>query len=236
MARSAIYHSRLEQQISTIGFNTAELAQTVVRLRGQLRKLEMETEAHILHRHQDDAELRTDFDPLEMDRYSLIQQLSRALAESVSDLSSIQGLLEEQTRDAETLLVQQSRVTTELQDGLMRTRMVPFQQHVPRFSRLVRQIAAETGKRAELVVEGGGELDRQVLERMLAPFEHMLRNAVVHGIETVDVRERLGKPGGGTIRIALAREGSEMVIVVSDDGRGLDLDAIRSPRPDTGAD
>ncbi|MBT8131083.1 MAG: response regulator, partial [Gammaproteobacteria bacterium] len=223
----SIYHSRLEQQISTMGFNTAELAQTVVRLRGQLRKLEMETEAHILHRHHDAVDQRTDFDPLEMDRYSLIQQLSRALAESVSDLSSIQGLLEELTRDAETLLVQQSRVTTELQDGLMRTRMIPFQQHVPRFTRLVRQIAAETGKRAELVVEGGGELDRQVLERMLPPFDHMLRNAVVHGIEDPEQRQRAGKPETGTIRITLAREGSEMVIVLRDDGQGLDLDAIR---------
>ncbi|MDH3767639.1 MAG: response regulator, partial [Gammaproteobacteria bacterium] len=223
----SIYHSRLEQQISTMGFNSAELAQTVIRLRGQLRKLEMETEAHILHRHHDDAEKRTDFDPLEMDRYSLIQQLSRALAESVSDLSSIQGLLEELTRDAETLLVQQSRVTTELQDGLMRTRMIPFQHHVPRFSRLVRQTAAETGKRAELIVEGGGELDRQVLERMLPPFEHMIRNSVVHGIEQSELREHLGKPGSGTVRIQLAREGSEMVIVISDDGQGLDLGAIR---------
>ncbi len=225
----SIYHSRLEQQISTIGFNTAELAQTVVRLREQLRKLEMETEAHILHRHHDaGTERRSDFDPLEMDRYSLIQQLSRALAESVSDLSSIQGLLEELTRDAETLLVQQSRVTTELQDGLMRTRMIPFQRHVPRFSRLVRQVAAEQGKRAELVVEGGGELDRQVLERMLPPFEHMLRNAVVHGIESPEEREQLAKPTGGTIRITVAREGSEMVIVINDDGRGLDLEAIRA--------
>ncbi|MBT8136234.1 MAG: Hpt domain-containing protein [Gammaproteobacteria bacterium] len=223
----SIYHSRLEQQISTIGFNTAELAQTVTRLREQLRKLEMETEAHILHKHHDDTETRTDFDPLEMDRYSLIQQLSRALAESVSDLSSIQGLLEELTRDAETLLVQQSRVTTELQDGLMRTRMIPFQRHVPRFSRLVRQIAGETGKRAELKVDGGGELDRQVLERMLPPFEHMLRNAVVHGIEPVDERERMGKPAVGTIDISLAREGSEMIIVFRDDGRGLDVDRIR---------
>ncbi len=222
----SIYHSRLEQQINTIGFNTAELARTVVRLREQLRKLEMETEAQILHGHQE-AGTRADFDPLEMDRYSMIQQLSRALAESVSDLSSIQGLLDELTRDAETLLVQQSRVTTELQDGLMRTRMVPFQRHVPRFSRLVRQTAAEADKRAELIVDGAGELDRQVLDRMLAPFEHMLRNAVIHGIESPQERERLGKPVTGTITISLVREGAEMVIEIRDDGAGMDLDGIR---------
>ncbi|MDH3547248.1 MAG: response regulator, partial [Gammaproteobacteria bacterium] len=125
-------------------------------------------------------------------------------------------------------LVQQSRVTAELQDGLMRTRMVPFERHVPRLTRLVRQIAAEAGRRAELVVEGAaGELDRQVLDKMLPPFEHMLRNAVVHGIEAPDQRQKNNKPATGRITIRLHREGSEMVIDVADDGKGLDVEAIR---------
>lgn len=110
----------------------------------------------------------------------------------------------------------------------MRTRMVPFERHVPRLTRLVRQIAKEADKRAELAVEGAsGELDRQVLEKMLPPFEHMLRNAVVHGIETSDERQKSDKPATGRITIRLHREGSEMVIDVADDGRGLDVDAIR---------
>ena len=165
-------------------FNLVELDRTVTRLREQLRKLEMETEAQILFKHQQDDAHRADFDPLELDRYSTIQQLSRALAESVSDVGSIEGLLENLNRDTQNLLQQQGRIVTELQNGLMRTRMVPFQRHVQRLTRLLRQVATETGKKAELVVEGAsGELDRQVLERMLPPFEHMLRNAVVHGIE-----------------------------------------------------
>jgi chemosensory pili system protein ChpA (sensor histidine kinase/response regulator) len=132
------------------------------------------------------------------------------------------------TTEAESLLVQQSRVTAELQDGLMRTRMVPFERHVPRLTRLVRQVAQESGKRAELAVEGAsGELDRQVLEKMLPPFEHMLRNAVVHGIEEPDVRQGNGKPATGQITIRLHREGAEMVIDLSDDGAGLDVGAIR---------
>ena len=224
----SIFRSRLEQQVSSIEYNLAELSRTVTRLKDQLRKMELETEAQILHKHQEDTGGRTDFDPLELDRYSSIQQLSRALAESVADVGSIQGLLENLTREGQNLLLQQSRVVTELQNGLMRTRMVPFQRHVQRLSRLVRQVATDTGKRAELVVEGAsGELDRQVLERMLPPFEHMLRNSVVHGIETPEERAAKGKPENGTITVGLHREGSEMVIVLEDDGRGIDVNAVR---------
>jgi chemosensory pili system protein ChpA (sensor histidine kinase/response regulator) len=224
----SIYHSRLSQQINTIEFHVDELDQTVARLREQLRKLEIETEAQIKHGHQDTV-VAQDFDPLELDRYSNIQQLSRALAESASDMGSLKELLQSVTSDAETLLVQQARVTAELQDGLMRTRMVPFQRHVPRLTRLVRQAAAEAGKRAELAVEGAsGELDRQVLDKMLPPFEHMLRNAIIHGLEKPDERQAAGKPATGRITMRLHREGTEMVIDVADDGAGLDVDAIRS--------
>ncbi len=223
----SIYHSRLSQQITSIEFHLDELEQTVSRLRQQLRKLEIETEAQVTHGHQE-TYLSRDFDPLEMDRYSNIQQLSRALAESANDMGSLKDLMRTLTSDAETLLVQQSRVTAELQDGLMRTRMVPFQRHVPRLTRLVRQVAGETGKRAELAVEGAaGELDRQVLDKMLPPFEHMVRNAVIHGIEKPDQRQASGKPATGRITIRLHREGAEMVIDVADDGAGLDVKAIR---------
>ncbi len=223
----SIYHSRLNQQVKTFEFHVEELEQTVARLKDQLRKLEIETEAQIMHGHQETL-VAQDFDPLELDRYSNIQQLSRALAESANDLNSLKDLLRGQISEAETLLVQQQRVTAELQDGLMRTRMVPFQRHVPRLTRLVRQSAVESGKRAELAVEGAsGELDRQVLDKMLPPFEHMMRNAVVHGIEKPEIRQAGGKPATGRITIRLHREGAEMVIDVADDGGGLNVPAIR---------
>jgi chemosensory pili system protein ChpA (sensor histidine kinase/response regulator) len=224
----SIFRARLEQQFSSIDFNLGELAQTVIRLREQLRKLELETEAQILFRYQTEDTRHEDFDPLELDRYSAIQQLSRALAESVSDLTSIRELMTDVAQESQGLLVQQSRVTTELQDGLMRTRMVPFSQHAQRLGRIVRQTALELGKLAELRIDGGsGELDRQVLERMLPPFEHMLRNAVVHGVEPLEARRAAGKPDIATIAIQLRREGSQVVIDVTDDGAGLDVATIR---------
>ncbi|MGB8326972.1 MAG: response regulator [Steroidobacteraceae bacterium] len=224
----SISRARLEQQIGSIDFNLAELSRTVTRLKEQLRNLEIETEKQILHRHEQDASHRGDFDPLELDRYSSIQQFSRALAETASDVASIQQLLESLTQDTTNLLQQQARTVTELQNGLMRTRMVPFQRHAQRLARIVRQAAGDTGKRVELVVDGSsGELDRQVLERMLPPFEHMLRNAVVHGIEPPEVRLAHGKNETGRIDLSLRREGSEVIVQIADDGAGMNLAAIR---------
>jgi len=224
----SIFRARLDQQVNSIDFNLAELARTVTRLKEQLRGMEIETEAQVLHRHQDEEPRRSDFDPLELDRYSALQQYSRALAETSGDVASIQGLLETLTREAQNLLTQQSRVITELQNGLMRTRMVPFQRHVQRLTRLVRQAANDTGKRAELVVQGAAaELDRQMLERMVPPLEHMLRNAVVHGIEPPERRAALGKPDVGRISVSLERDGAEVVVVVADDGAGISVKLIR---------
>jgi chemosensory pili system protein ChpA (sensor histidine kinase/response regulator) len=223
-----IYRSRLEEQLGSVQFNLEELGATVVRLRDQLRKMDIETETQIIHRHQGEMETRGDFDPLELDRYSLIQQLSRALTETASDVASIQQLISERMREAETLMVQQSRAVSELQDGLMKTRLVPFNRHAQRLSRLVRQVAAEYGRRAELQIVGGtAEIDRQVMERMLGPLEHLLRNAVIHGVELPERRRAAGKPETGRVTASVRREGAEIVVEVADDGAGLDLDAIR---------
>ncbi|MBV9723833.1 MAG: response regulator, partial [Gammaproteobacteria bacterium] len=225
---ASIARARLEQQLGSFDFNLGELSRTVTRLKEQLRSLEIETEAQILHKHEDESGHRGEFDPLELDRYSSIQQYSRALAETANDVASIQQLLENLAKDTQNLLQQQARTITELQNGLMRTRMVPFQRHVQRLARIVRQAAADTGKRAELTVEGAsGELDRQVLERMLPPFEHMLRNAVVHGIEKPEERIKRGKPDTGRIVLELHREGAEVMVRLTDDGGGMNLKAIR---------
>ncbi|MGN6283407.1 Hpt domain-containing protein [Frateuria sp.] len=227
----AIYRSRLEQQVAGYRFNLVELDQTVQRLRSQLRMLEIETEAQIIARFQREhreAGIGV-FDPLELDRFSQLQQYSRALAESVSDLVSIQNMLDELTRQSETLLIQQSRVSAELQDGLLRTRMLPFDTMVPNLRRTLRQAAQEEGKSAQLYVEGAhGEMDRNLLDRIKAPFEHMLRNAIAHGIESPADRRKAGKPTEGAVRIRVAREATEVVVRVSDDGRGLDREAIRA--------
>jgi chemosensory pili system protein ChpA (sensor histidine kinase/response regulator) len=230
----SIFRSRIEQELSNANLNLAELARTVNRVKEQLRKMEIETEATILYQHKDETQ-QSDFDPLEMDQYSNVQQLSRALAESVNDLQSLETLLENQFRETEALLLQQSRVMTDLQDNLMRVRMIPFARYAPRFARIVRQIANDTGKEVELNVIGAdSEIDRQVIERMQAPLEHMIRNAVIHGIESPQDRSNSGKDPEGTIELRLSREGTQLILELEDDGTGLDLEKIKSKALDLG--
>ena len=232
----AIYRSRLEQQLGAFRGAMSEMEQTNTRLRDQLRRLDIETEAQIIARYQREQETTNPtFDPLELDRFSTLQQLSRALGESANDMSSLQGSLEDLTRQYETLLLQQSRVSTELQEGLMRTRMVPVESVLPRLRRVVRQASGDAGKSAQFVLEGAhGELDRNVLDRMLGPLEHLLRNAVAHGIEKPEARGQAGKPDVGEVRLNVRQEGSEVVLVVSDDGAGLDREAIRQRAEERG--
>lgn len=227
---TSIFRGRVEQQVSDVGFTLGEMEATIERVRDQLRRLDTETQAQILSRYQAEAERAgyDDFDPLEMDRHSQLQQLSRALFESASDLLDLKETLAARNRDAETLLLQQARVNTELQEGLMRTRMVPFDRLVPRLRRIVRQVAGELGKQVEFHVGNAtGEMDRSVLERIVAPLEHMLRNAVDHGIEPIAKRVAIGKPEQGNIRLDLTREGGDIVLALSDDGAGINLEAVR---------
>ena len=227
----SIYRARIEQQLGTVRFNLKEMEQTVERLKEQLRKMDMESEAQMLSRYQHASSPgTTEFDPLELDRFSNMQQLSRSLTESVSDLLSLQGMFNDSIRQAESLLAQQSRVSSDLQEGLMKTRMTPFGSAAPRLRRVVRAAAAETGRKARLNLRMAGssdQLDRNVLERIMAPLEHMLRNSVVHGIETPKARRKLDKPEEGQVTVTVEAEATEFVVRVQDDGSGVNLDAVR---------
>ncbi len=228
----SIYRSRLEERNTNLRTQLAEMTQTIVRVREQLRMLDIETEAQIAARGRgvgaSPDQYSQDFDPLEMDRYSRMQELSRTLAESISDLSSLHGTMDGAVSESDGLLLQQSRVTTEVQQGLMGTLMVPFSRQVQRLLRVVRQAAQENGRQAEAQFQGvEAELDRHVLERITAPLEHLLRNAVVHGIEDPAERALAGKPVVGLITLKLARDGAQLLVELSDDGRGLDFKAIR---------
>jgi chemosensory pili system protein ChpA (sensor histidine kinase/response regulator) len=224
---TSISRGRMEEQISELGYSLDDMGSTLQRLQEQIRRLDIETEAQVIFRQEQMTEAQ-DFDPLEMDRYSQLQQLSRSLIESASDLMDLKGTLSDKTRDAETVLLQQSRINTDLQEGLMRSRMVPFSRIVPRLRRIVRQISTELNKNVDLDLGNiEGELDRNMMERMVAPLEHMLRNAIDHGIEDPAVRNSAGKASTGRIVITLDREGSDVLVLVADDGGGIDINRVR---------
>jgi len=227
----SIYRSRLEQQVGKLKGNLSEFDETIDRLSEQFRKMDIEIEAQIRANYPDAVQGQGDnFDPLELDQFSALQQATRSLQETVADLQSLQEMAEENLRASEQLLTRQSRVSTELQEGLMKTRMVPFATIAPRLRRIVRGAAKEEGKQARLqlrMVGSSDELDRNVLEHITAPLEHMMRNAVAHGIEAPAQRQERNKPAEGEITITVESEATEFVIRIADDGGGINLDAIR---------
>ena len=122
-----------------------------------------------------------------------------------------------------------THITSELQDGVMRTRMQPIGNAWEKLPRIVRDLSVELGKKIELEMHGAEtELDRQVLEMIKDPLTHMVRNSADHGIETPAERAAAGKPETGTIRLSAYHEGGHIIIRIADDGRGLDMERIKA--------
>jgi chemosensory pili system protein ChpA (sensor histidine kinase/response regulator) len=223
----SISRSRVENGVSGLSQSLSELTDNVTRLRSQLRELEIQAESQMASQMAHSAE--RGFDPLEFDRFTRLQELTRMITETVSDVSSVQQNLVRGVEQASADLQQQSRLTRDLQQDLMRVRMVQFGSVAERLYRVTRQAAKELDKRVNLDIRGGAvEIDRGVLEKMAGPFEHLLRNAIVHGIESREERLAAGKKDIGELKVEIRQEGNEVVIQFSDDGRGLDLARIRA--------
>ncbi|HUW29084.1 MAG TPA: Hpt domain-containing protein [Sulfuriferula sp.] len=225
----SITRSRLESSVSGIKQNAGELAENIGRLRAQLRELEIQAESQmqstLSHMHKDDHQ----FDPLEFDRFTRLQELTRMIAESINDVGTVQQNITIGLNETEAALTQQARMTRDLQQALMRIRIVPLASVADRLHRTVRRAAKELGKKASLQIIGEQvEMDRSVLEKMVAPFEHLLRNAVAHGLELPAERTQAGKSEYGEIVLHARQEGNEVMLSLRDDGRGLNLEAIRA--------
>ncbi|WP_130802377.1 hybrid sensor histidine kinase/response regulator [Acinetobacter ihumii] len=226
---NAINRSRIEMDLGQLGNTLSEMELAIKRLADQLRRMEGELESQIIAKHGTENLRYSDFDPLEMDQYSSLNQLSKSLAESASDLVDFKTTLSDKIRDTEGLLLQQSRIQAEIQESLMRTRLVPFSRLLPRLQRIVRQTASSLNRPAELVVHNTeGELDRTILERLVTPLEHMLRNAVDHGLEEREERLKLGKSETGKIELNISRQGTDVLVSFSDDGKGIDVEKIKT--------
>ena len=225
---NSINRSRIEMDLSQLGNTLNEMELAIKRLADQLRRMEGELESQIIAKHGSENSRYADFDPLEMDQYSSLNQLSKSLAESASDLVDFKSTLADKIRETEGLLLQQSRIQAEIQESLMRTRLVPFDRMLPRLQRIVRQTSTTLNRPAELIVQNTeGELDRNILERLVTPFEHMLRNAIDHGLEDTADRIALNKPEVGSIVLNISRQGTDVIVSFSDDGKGIDAEKIR---------
>ncbi len=224
----SITRARIDADMRQMQGAVNDLTDNLERLRSQLRDIELQAETQIATRIEAAKAAAQAFDPLEMDRFTRFQELTRMMAESVNDVATVQRAVQRTLQSTEDQLAAQARLTRELQDDLLRTRMVEFESLADRLYRVVRQAAKGSGKQVRLDLVGGSiEVDRGVLERMVGPLEHLLRNGVVHGIEDAAARARAGKDEAGTIRVTVTQEGNEVGVECRDDGAGLDLARIR---------
>ncbi|MFZ2162226.1 MAG: Hpt domain-containing protein [Sideroxyarcus sp.] len=231
----SVARSRAELELRELKKSVLELTESANRLRKQLREIEIHAEGQMEARTTVSGESAEKFDPLEFDRFTRFQEVTRFMNESVHDVQTVQQTLLKNLAETEAALAAQSQLNRDLQQGLMAIRMVPFASVSERLYRIVRQTCKELGKRANLELAGTEvELDRSVLEKMTAPFEHLLRNAVAHGLETPDKRQSAGKEPIGEISLTLRHESNEVVFEFSDDGAGLDIARVRQKAIENG--
>jgi chemosensory pili system protein ChpA (sensor histidine kinase/response regulator) len=224
-----ITRSRMDARLSHLRTSLDELTGNLDRLRQQLRDVELQAESQMQSRLAQTKDSAQSFDPLEFDRFTRVQELTRMMAESVNDVATVQRNLQRSIEGAEDDLIAQGRQARELQRDLLRTRMVEFEGISDRLYGVVRQASKDAGKQVKLEIIGGSiDIDRGVLDRMAPAFEHMLRNSVAHGIEDSAVRVKADKPPVGTITIRVNQESNDVSVSFSDDGGGLHLDKIRA--------
>ena len=232
----AIARARVEGELRSLKSNLLELTGSVIRLRSQVREIEIQGESQIQSRMSLAGESAEGFDPLEFDRYTRFQELTRSLAEGVNDVSTVQQSLLKNLDDADAALVAQARLSRDVQQQLFSIRTVPFGSLSERLYRILRATAKELDKRANLEIRGGQtELDRSVLEKLVGPLEHLLRNALDHGIESRAARAAAGKPETGEIALTVRQVGNEIAIELVDDGGGINLEQIRARGDRAGA-
>ncbi len=224
-----ITRSRMEVRVKQLRASMQELGGNLDRLRQQLRDVELQAESQMQSRLAQTKETTQGFDPLEFDRFTRVQELTRMMAESVNDVGTVHRNLQRAIEGTEDDLIAQARQSRELQRDLLRTRMVEFEAISERLYGVVRQASKEAGKQVKLDIVGGTiEMDRGVLDRMAPTFEHVLRNAVGHGIESAEQRAQAGKSAAGQIQISVRQEGNDVYVAFRDDGAGLHLEKIRA--------
>lgn len=202
VGEAAIARSRLESRVGILQQSLVELTENADRLRGQLREIEIQAETQITSRMTLAGE--HEFDSLEFDRFTPLQELTRMMAESVNDVSSLQNTLTKMVDDTSSDLVIQGRLVRDLQQDLMHVRMVQFAIIAEHLYRLTRQVSKELDKHINLDIRGSTvKIERGVLEKMVGSLEHFLRNVIMHDIENREVRRAACKSDIGELKIEI---------------------------------
>jgi chemosensory pili system protein ChpA (sensor histidine kinase/response regulator) len=193
-----------------------------------LKELEIQAETQIQAGKDKFNEENQTFDPLEFDRYTRLQELTRFMNEVVTDIQDTISELEGHNKIQNTTISNQTALTNNILNSLMEIRLVPFNIMSNRLYKVTRETAKELGKKVSLELEGENtEFDRIVLDKIINPIDHLLRNSIFHGIEMPDERVKAGKESTGIIKIKTELEGNFIVISIQDDGAGINLKKIK---------
>lgn len=224
----AIAGSHVENSVAQLQATAHELAANIARVDKQVRQAGMQAEIHMQSSYGHDG-AHTYFDPLELDRFTQLQELARVMTEGLADIAALQKNLAKVVSAVRESDAKRARLTRNLQQEIMAARMVPFKSIQDRLQRLIRQASRDVDKEVRLDVQGAHqEVDRSVLEKIIVVLEHLLRNAIAHGLEHRLTRLDLGKRAHGTVLVEVRTEGNELLIRVADDGQGMDLPRIKA--------
>lgn len=228
-------HERLRQSLDNLLVQVQQLSDVGARMQELYERSLLEASLLASRKTREpvyevpDANSDRGFSELEMDRFTPFHTLSQEMIELIVRVRESASDIDFVTEETERVARQFRQVTTQLQEGLTRARMVPFSQTIDRLRRGVRDNAIKFGKQVELLIEGGDTLiDKMILDHLNDPLTHMLNNAIAHGIETPEIREAAGKPPVGTITIRAFHQGNQTVISVGDDGAGIDPERIKA--------
>jgi chemotaxis protein histidine kinase CheA/ActR/RegA family two-component response regulator len=227
--QSIVHTERLSKLLSDTEDWLTAMERSNQVMAARLRELDAMVNSQVVQLRDAQQVDNTNFDPLELDRYDALHGLSRFIGEAARDSSAMVQQARESTAQSVAMLRQEGYALTDQHRELLAARMVPVKTIIPRLKRTVAQTAIATQRKVALQITGEDMVvDADVLSRLAEPLLHLLRNAVDHGIELPHDRLAAGKPELGTIYLAFQRDGEEMALRVSDDGRGLDLEAIEA--------
>ncbi|BDI19892.1 hypothetical protein ANSO36C_56940 [Nostoc cf. commune SO-36] len=228
-------HERLRQSLDNLLIQVQQLSDVGARMQELYERSLLEASLLAGRKKKDpgfqapDSNADRGFSELEMDRFTPFHTLSQQMIERIVRVRESASDIDFVTEETERVARQFRQVTTQLQEGLTRARMVPFAQTIDRWRRGVRDNAIKCGKQVELVIEGGDTLiDKMILDHLTDPLTHMLNNAIAHGIETPEERQAAGKPPVGIITIRAFHQGNQTIISVGDDGAGIDSAKVKA--------
>lgn len=228
-------HERLRQSLDNLLIQVQQLSDVGARMQELYERSLLEASLLAGRKKKDsgfqapDSNADRGFSELEMDRFTPFHTLSQQMIERIVRVRESASDIDFVTEETERVARQFRQVTTQLQEGLTRARMVPFAQTIDRWRRGVRDNAIKCGKQVELVIEGGDTLiDKMILDHLTDPLTHMLNNAIAHGIETPEERQGAGKPPVGIITIRAFHQGNQTIISVGDDGAGIDSAKVKA--------